>query len=74
MTGNNCLLDTNIIVEVFKGNAIVKQKIDDIETLNVPLVVVGELFFGAYKSEQSENIYGKWKFFLPDAPFFLLTI
>jgi tRNA(fMet)-specific endonuclease VapC len=52
MAGSRLVLDTNIIVQVFKKNSITRQKIEAIESLMVPLTVVGELLFGAYKSER----------------------
>lgn len=50
MTGNNCLVDTSIIIQVFEGNQIIKQQLDSIDVLHLSTVVVGELLYGAYKS------------------------
>lgn len=73
MIGNSCLLDTNIIVQVFKENSIAKQNLDTIKKLIVPLTVVGELLFGAYKSErlpkhlqETENFLAKCTILFPD--------
>lgn len=73
MTGNKCLLDTSIIVQVFKENSIVKQRLDTMHKLFVSLTAVGELLFGAYKSErltshlqETENFLAACTILVPD--------
>jgi len=53
MTGNNILLDTNIVIEFFKGNANVVAQLETKDTLKIPFVVLGELYLGAYRSSNT---------------------
>ncbi|MDQ6610440.1 MAG: PIN domain-containing protein [Bacteroidota bacterium] len=46
MTGNNLLLDTNIIIEVFDGNKDIADKISKLQMFYVPSIVLGELYIG----------------------------
>ena len=46
MTGNNYLLDSNIVIEIFDGNKIFADKISKEETLYLPSIVLGELYTG----------------------------
>lgn len=50
MTGNKCLLDTSVIIHVFKKNNAVAEKLDAMQEIYVPVEVVGELYYGAYRS------------------------
>jgi tRNA(fMet)-specific endonuclease VapC len=47
MTGNNYLLDTNIITAWLKGEAEVADRIDEADTIYIPVIVIGELYYGA---------------------------
>ncbi len=52
------LLDTDIVIALFSGDKAVEAKVET--TYNVALAppIIGELFFGAQKSEQvTENLY-----------------
>ncbi len=51
MTGNKCLLDTSIIIHAFKSNNQVSEKLDSIQDVYVSVTVIGELYYGAHKSE-----------------------
>lgn len=44
MTGNNYLLDTNIITAWL---AEVADRIDEADTIYIPVIVIGELYYGA---------------------------
>jgi tRNA(fMet)-specific endonuclease VapC len=56
MAGNNYLLDTVIVIGYFNGEAIIRQKVAGL-TIYVPSIVIGELYFGAYNSQQvSQNV------------------
>lgn len=46
MTGNNFLLDTNIIIEVFDGNKNIADKISKLPGFYISSVVLGELYIG----------------------------
>lgn len=51
------LLDTNIVVDLFGGNAAVAQGLLEADEVFVPSIVLGELYFGAYHSERvSQNL------------------
>ncbi len=46
----NVLLDTNIVVAHFRNEASVSIKLDQQEVCYLPLIVLAELYYGAYKS------------------------
>ncbi|PSL47809.1 tRNA(fMet)-specific endonuclease VapC [Chitinophaga niastensis] len=51
MTGSKCLLDTSIIIHAFKNDSIIVAQLNSIEDIIVPVTVIGELYYGAYKSD-----------------------
>ena len=57
MTGNKFLLDTNIITAWLKGEKPVADKIDKAKEIYIPIIVVGELYYGAlYSTRVQKNI------------------
>jgi predicted nucleic acid-binding protein len=50
----NILLDTNIVIGLFRNDESILAHFSEIEGVFLPSIVVGELYFGAYKSAQSE--------------------
>ncbi|HXL56488.1 MAG TPA: type II toxin-antitoxin system VapC family toxin [Chitinophagaceae bacterium] len=46
MTGNNILLDTNIIIEVFDGNKAIADNINQLPIFYISSIVPGELYIG----------------------------
>lgn len=50
-TGSNYLLDTNIVAAYFNREPAIREKLAGI-TAYVPGIVIGELYFGAYKSQR----------------------
>jgi tRNA(fMet)-specific endonuclease VapC len=50
MIGNKCVLDTSIVIEAFKRNNAVADLLDAMEEVYVPVTVIGELTYGAYKA------------------------
>jgi len=46
MTGNNTLLDTNIVIEVFDGNKDIADKIYKLPAFYLTSIVLGELYVG----------------------------
>lgn len=44
MSGNRYLLDSNIIIDVFRGDAKAIDRMKGIEEVYVPAIVIGELF------------------------------
>lgn len=58
MSGNSYLLDTNIIIAALGGEKDVIDNIHAAKRIFIPSIVVGELYFGAFKSaKQDQNIY-----------------
>ena len=51
------LLDTNIIIALFAGDTPIQKRLAQVEEVFVPSIVIGELYFGAYKSKRiAENL------------------
>ena len=55
MNGNIVIIDTNIVIELFKGNKLVQKKLENTKSIYIPFVVLGELYLGAYKSSNSKK-------------------
>ncbi len=66
MTGNKCLLDTSIIINAFKSNNNVSEKLDVMQEVYVSVTAIGELYFGADKSEYPARHLSKMQSFLSD--------
>jgi tRNA(fMet)-specific endonuclease VapC len=51
------LLDTNIVIALFVGEAAVQQRLTESGEVFVPCIVLGELYYGARKSTRvTENL------------------
>ena len=51
------LLDTNIVIALFANETVILQRLAATDEVFVPSIVLGELYFGAYKSVRAdENI------------------
>lgn len=48
------LLDSNIIIGLFAEDAAVKQGVIEADEVFIPIIVIGELYYGARNSGQSE--------------------
>ncbi len=46
MTGNSYFLDTNIVIEIFSGNKVIADKINEIAQFSISSIVLGELYIG----------------------------
>ncbi len=46
------LIDTNIAIALFSGDEIVKEKLRNAEFIAVAPTIIGELWYGAQKSQQ----------------------
>ena len=55
MTGNKFLLDTNIVSAWLKGESSIADKIDKAKEIHIPVIVIGELYYGALFSTQIER-------------------
>lgn len=64
MTGNKCLLDTSVIIHSFKRHSIISAKLDEMAEVYVPVIVIGELFYGAYKSADPVKHFTQMQTFL----------
>ena len=49
----NYLLDSNIIVDIFRGDKEAISRVKRIDVVYVPVIVIGELYYGANKSDQT---------------------
>ena len=58
MTGNSFLLDTNIITAWLKGETPVADKIDKANAIHLPIIAIGELYYGAMYSTRVEKNIG----------------
>ena len=57
MTGNKYLLDTNIVSAWLEDEKIVADKIDSAAGIFIPIIVVGEMYYGAqYSTKVQYNI------------------
>lgn len=48
------LLDTNIVIALFSGDASVSEKIALTSEIYLPAIVIGELYYGAYNSSKKQ--------------------
>ncbi len=48
------LLDTNIVIAIFANDASVISSLEKTEEVFVPVIVLGELYYGAHKSSRAE--------------------
>ncbi len=63
MTGSKLLLDTNIISALLKGESSVADKIDKAKKVYIPVIALGELYYGAsYSLHAAKNISDIKKF------------
>jgi tRNA(fMet)-specific endonuclease VapC len=53
----SCLLDTNVVVALFKGDPAITQNLQHFDEVFLPVPVLGELYYGARKSGRiSDNL------------------
>ncbi len=55
MTGNNIVADTNIFIDLMKGNEAIAKKLESFDEVYLSPVVLAELYFGAYRSANPEK-------------------
>jgi len=55
VAGNRYLLDTNAIIALQREDEDLKKRLSDADDVFVPVIAVGELYFGAYKSTKVED-------------------
>jgi tRNA(fMet)-specific endonuclease VapC len=49
------LLDTNIVIALFGNDPDVVEQVDKAEKIFIPVIVAGELYYGAIKSRFSKR-------------------
>ena len=55
-TGNEeYALDTNIIIDLFKGKRAIADKIDQAKNIYLPIPVLGELYLGVENSDRKQH-------------------
>lgn len=55
MTGNKIIVDTNIFIDLMKGDKTIAQKLESYSEVYISPVVLVELYFGAYRSANPEK-------------------
>src|SRR5438874_8705054 len=55
MTGNKIIVDTNIFIDLMKGNETIAHKLESYSEVYISPVVLVELYFGAYRSANPEK-------------------
>ncbi|WP_161541551.1 type II toxin-antitoxin system VapC family toxin [Rhodothermus marinus] len=53
------LLDTNIVIALLAGEGSVVQSIIEAREIFIPVIVLGELYYGAYRSTRAEENVAK---------------
>jgi tRNA(fMet)-specific endonuclease VapC len=64
MTGNKVLLDTNIVIELFKGDQRILAFLDEQQNVFIAAAVLAELYLGAYRSANEQKHIEQIKTFL----------
>lgn len=49
------LLDSNIVIDIFRGDIKTIDRVKKIKTVYLPVIALGELYFGANKSNQTSR-------------------
>jgi tRNA(fMet)-specific endonuclease VapC len=62
-TAGNVLLDTSVVVGYLRQDPTLHRKIDQVNDVYLPLVVLGELLYGAHKSTQKSKMVAQVKAF-----------
>ena len=55
MAGNRFLLDTNAIIALQREDDNIKRLLNTATDVFIPVIAIGELYFGAYKSQRVED-------------------
>ena len=55
MIGNEIVLDTNIVIALFKGDVTILENLNKIQSVHIPSIVLGELLLEAYRSSDSQK-------------------
>lgn len=71
MNGN--ILDTNIIIHILKGDTMVADEAKKAGLIHIPVIVLGELMFGAEKSNLKQSNKEKYLHFCFSYPLLDVT-
>jgi len=63
----NYLLDTSIIIALFRGDSTIVERLQEVESVLIPITVVGELFYGVLKSNHREKNEAHLRAFLSES-------
>lgn len=55
MSGKKYLLDTNIVIGLFANEFSIIDQIESAKEIFIPVIVIGELFYGAEQSKNKSN-------------------
>jgi tRNA(fMet)-specific endonuclease VapC len=55
MNGDSFLLDTNIVIGLFSNDPVIVDKISVSKEIYIPVIVIGELYFGATQSTKRDE-------------------
>jgi len=58
------LLDTSVVIPYLKGDVAIRQQIQSVSVLYLPMTVVGELYCGAYMSRHQARVLQEIRNFL----------
>jgi tRNA(fMet)-specific endonuclease VapC len=64
MSGKDYLLDTNIVVAFFNGDPTIVQQVNRLSIVQLSSVVIGELYYGAFKSAKTQQNIERIRSFL----------
>ena len=64
MVMKKVVLDTNIVIEILRGNEAVMNQVSIYDSVCLPVTVCGELLFGAYNSSKIDSEIIKYHNFL----------
>jgi len=64
MTGNKCLLDTSIVIHLFKNAQQASVLLADYEEVYINSTAIGELYYGAYASSNLQKHVNQIQSFL----------
>jgi tRNA(fMet)-specific endonuclease VapC len=55
MTGNNVIVDTNIFIDIMKGDEALVLKLNSFESVYISPIILAELYFGALRSANPDK-------------------
>lgn len=67
MTGNSIVVDTNVFIDLMKGENTIAQKLKSFEEIYLSPIVLAELYFGAHRSANPEKHLNKVSIVIRDS-------